>query len=455
MHKAIKTWGVLFSLVLSLNAVAKDSQKGLIVKFKGTVNKSALKSFQVGNKKADFNEALISDFGIYSFNVSTTDKSALSDKAALEVFKNRADVEYVQIDHPVQKRVAPPNDPMFDQQWNLMNKASSADISVMQAWDYSTGGKDKLGNEIVVAVVDGGVDVAHKDLAENIWVNKNEIAGNGKDDDENGYVDDVNGWNAYNATPKLPADNHGTHVSGIVGARSDNKLQVAGINWNVKIMGVAASSATTSVVVKGYGYVIKQKALWLETKGAKGANIVSTNSSFGVDYADCKSGDYPVWNDLYNKMGELGILSAAATANNPVDIDVKGDVPTGCDSPYIIKVTATDNKDNKSSFAAWGLKTIEIGAPGTDVLSLVAANKTAVYSGTSMATPHVAGAVALMHANASEAFAKFHIESPGKAALALKKIMLDSVDPLAALNGKTVSGGRLNVGKASNVISKY
>jgi subtilisin family serine protease len=375
---------------------------------------------------------------------------------ALNVAYRVKGVAYAQPNHYVKLRQQInflrnlPNDPMFGQQWDMIQGSG---ISANSVWATATGGKDKGGHDIVVAVVDAGFDLTHEDLRENIWVNKGEIPNNGKDDDANGFVDDAYGWNAYNNSGNITSDMHGTHVMGTVGARGSNGKGVSGVNWNVRMMAVQGSSGTTATVAKAYSYVIEQKKLWFQTKGQRGANVVSTNSSFGVDNADCKTGEFPIWNDLYEQMGQLGILSAAATANNNVDVDKMGDVPTGCQSEYIISVTNTTKENAKYPQAGYGARSIDLGAPGTNILSTLPGNKYGNLTGTSMATPHVAGAVALIHAGASEAFIQKYYTQPAQAALLIKQAMLVTVDQLPSLKGITVSGGRLNVGKAVQTLN--
>jgi len=392
---------------------------------------------------------LVEDLNIYLVKMES---SVMSAKSSLTYFRSLQDVEWVQLDHVVTNRMTP-NDPDFSKQWNLSSK-NQAQIHAPEAWDITTGGQDINSNDIVVAIVDGGVEVSHKDLQQNIWFNPNETPGNGIDDDENGYVDDMNGWDVFNDKPQLSEDDHATHIAGIIGARANNGYMLSGINWNVKIMSVDRSG-TTSVVVKAYGYVLKNKKLWLESQGKKGANVVATNSSFGVDYGDCQSGSYPAWNDMYNEMGKVGILSAAATANLNIDVDVNGDVPTGCDSPYLIAVTNTTDQDKINSSAAYGKVNVDLGAPGTEVLSTVTKGKSEKYTGTSMATPHVVGAIALMHSGASQEFADFYLQNPSEAAIVIKDTIIKTVDEISDLKNRSVSGGRLNLARAVQQISNY
>ncbi len=401
------------------------------------------------NKLLTVNKVIVPQLDIYLVRLAT----GFSVESALRELEGYPQIKWAQADHIVTERLTP-NDPQFSSQWD-MNQASDADIDAPEAWNITTGGTDQGGDNIVVAIVDGGCQLTHTDLAANIWVNTGEIAGNGIDDDANGYIDDINGWDAYDNNGGIPSNTHGTHVTGTVGARGNNNLMVCGVNWNVKIMEVAASSGTTSIVATGYTYVLTQKQRWLSSGGTQGANVVATNSSFGVDAANCASGSYPIWNDLYNSMGAVGILSAAATANQNWNIDQVGDVPTGCSSPYMISVTNTTSTDQRNSGAAYGATTIDLGAPGTSILSTYPTNTTALLTGTSMASPHVAGAVAFMHAAASADFYNYCTLHPDSGALLIKQMILVNVDPLAALQGITVSGGRLNLYNAANAIHNY
>jgi len=435
---------------LAWGAESKSVPGQIIIRFNEVVSLATAKE-RIQSNGLVFVRELVPSMGMYLAKSPTTrNLKTLVDKLSVQ-----DDIRYAQEDHVVSLREVKPDDLDFSDQWNMKNGGTTADIRATSAWELGKGGKDREGNDLVVAIVDGGVDLNHKDLRVNLWTNLQEIPGNQLDDDGNGYIDDVNGWNAIDSNGMISPDSHGTHVAGIVGAEGNNGLQVSGVNWRVKLMAVQAASNTTSVIAAGYGYVIAQKKLFIESKGAKGANVVSTNSSFGVDLADCKSGSYPVWNDLYEAMGKVGILSAAATANANYNVDTQGDVPTSCGSDYLVTVTNTDSRDKKYSSAAYGFTTVDLAAPGTSILSTTPGDTTGTKTGTSMSTPHVAGAIAFLHSVASSDFQSLVNQDPAKGALALKTVLLSSVDKLQALEGKTVSGGRLNLAAAANAISRF
>src|ERR1041385_1126886 len=309
---------------------------------------------------------------------------------ALKIAKTLPEIQIAQYNHYVAHRSTIPNDAQFGTMWDMDNTGQSggtfdADIDAPEAWDITTGGMTVQGDTIVVAVIDAGFDLAHEDL--NFKKNYAEIPNNNIDDDGNGYIDDFDGWNAYNSTGTIVSDFHGTHVAGIIGARGNNVAGVAGTNWGVKILPVMGSDGTEVQVVEAYAYVYDSRKLYNNTTGAQGEFIVATNSSFGVDQG--QAANYPIWCAMYDSLGMVGILSAGATANQDWDVDVVGDMPTSCSINFLISVTNTDRNDLLYTSAAYGDTSIDIGAPGTQINSAMPGNAYGALTGTSMACPHV------------------------------------------------------------------
>jgi subtilisin family serine protease len=372
----------------------------------------------------------------------------LDQDAVLAQLKQQPQVINAQHNHIIELRGAQetqPDDALFGSQWNMHNTGQNsgtpgADIDALRAWDITTGGVTVLGDTIVVAVIDGGIELAHEDL--NVFVNRQEIPNNGIDDDGNGYIDDYFGWNAYDDSPSQPSSNHATHVAGIIGAKGNNGIGVSGVNWNVKTLSVAGSSSIEATVVAAYSYVYEMRSLYDETNGEKGAFVVAINGSFGVNFG--QPANYPIWEAMIDSLGAIGVLTAGATANLDTDVDENGDIPTAFETPYLISVTNTTKTDALYFIAGYGKNSIDLGAPGTLITSSLLGNTYNVRTGTSMATPHVAGTIALLFSAADLVFMTNYKNNPGDFALLMKQYILDGVDTIPSLKNKTVTGGRLN-----------
>lgn len=371
----------------------------------------------------------------------------------LQKLHQNPNIKYAQYNHHISLRGKIPSDSLFPQQWNLYNDGSlpnsipRADINITEAWETTTGGVTAYGDTIVVAVIDNGFDLQHEDL--DFWKNHHEIPGNNIDDDNNGYVDDYYGWNVFTQNDSIPKRFHGTQVAGILGARGNNVKGICGVNWKVKILPVAGSSETEAEVVAAYSYIYTLRKQYNATK--KGAFIVCTNSSFGVDYGQAK--DFPIWCEMYNALGELGILNVVSTANMNINADTAGDIPSTCTSPYMISVTTSTLQDTKDEKAAFGKNTVDIAAPGINIFTTQPGGY-GTESGTSMAAAHVSGTIGLLYSNPCEKFTDLYLHHPPQTALYVKNILLNSATVLPDFEEKTLSGGRLNAGKAMTELDK-
>jgi subtilisin family serine protease len=344
---------------------------------------------------------------------------------AVRLFQSLPEVEFAEPNYIVRPQVTFPNDTSFGSLYGLHNTGQTggtpdADIDAPEAWDHQTGS-----TSVVVGVIDTG-RFNHTDLAGNIWTNPGEIAGNGLDDDGNGYVDDVNGWNFFGNNNVLFGsdacdDSHGTHVAGTIGARGNNGTGVVGVNWQVSIMslkflGGSGCSGSIADAIEAVNYA-----------AANGAHL--TNNSWG-------GGGFS--QGLQNAIEAAGIPFIAAAGNNGANIEPPSFFyPCSYPSDEVICVASTTHTDARSSFSNFGVTRVDLGAPGSAILSTTPNNTYLSFNGTSMATPHVSGVAALLYAH-----------FPGITTDEVKCRILDNVDPIPALNGITVTGGRLNAFKA-------
>ncbi len=316
-----------------------------------------------------------------------------------------------------------PNDTSFSQQWDMHNTGQSggtvdADIDAPEAWSVTTGS-----SSVVVAVIDTGMDLTHPDLAANLWTNPGEIPGDGIDNDHNGYIDDVHGWN-FVAGNNSPNDDHGhgSHTSGTVGAVGGNALGVTGVCQTVRLMPLkflsASGSGTDSDAMEAVVYAT-----------ANGAFLSSNSWGGGPNDA--------LMLTFIQEANAAGVGFVAAAGNSGVNGDLYPEYPASYVAPNVISVAATDSTDGLAWFSNYGAQSVHLGAPGVQIYSTTKTGGYATMSGTSMATPHVSGAAALLKAaNPALTFAQ------------IKSMLLSQTDAKPSLAGKTKTGGRLNVAKA-------
>jgi thermitase len=320
-----------------------------------------------------------------------------------------------------------PDDPMFAEQWSLANSGqrggrAKADINALLAWDKKGTGSD----EVIVAVLDSGVDYRHPDLASNMWERSDNVAE--YFDDQLGYVNDQYGFDAtdVNGDP-MDENGHGTHCAGIIGADGNNGYGIAGINWRVKIMPLKFMSkggfGSTKDAIEAINYVINRKKA--------GVNVRIISASWGSTQKS------KALEDVIRAAGDAGILFVAASGNASANADRSPHYPASFDLPNVISVAALNRNDELASFSNFGAKRVHIAAPGAEILSTWLNKEFREASGTSMATPEVAGVAALVLASEP----KLTMED-------VRARLLKSVDKLPALSGKVSSGGRINAARA-------
>lgn len=369
----------------------------------------------------------------------------LPQKAAINFIKDDPAVEFVEPNW-IYTHQETSNDTYYNLLWGMYGDTTTPSNAygsqAAEAWAAGCIGSAN----VYVGVIDEGIQYTHPDLQANVWTNGFDVP-DGVDNDGNGYIDDINGWDFYHndntiydgGTVTSSLDRHGTHVTGTIGGIGGNGIGIAGINWNVTYISAKilekGTGGTTANAVKALDYIT-------DLKTRHGLNIVATNNSYGgVGFSQAVL-------DAINRAGDAGILVIAAAGNGGSDSvgDDNDSSPfypssyqctsNGKDYDCVISVAAITSDGSKSSFSNYGAASVDLGAPGSNIASTVNYNKYQYLSGTSMATPHVTGAAAL--------YASRH---PGATAAEIKAAILSSTIPTASLSGKTVTGGRLNVGE--------
>ncbi|HYF62306.1 MAG TPA: S8 family peptidase [Herpetosiphonaceae bacterium] len=342
--------------------------------------------------------------------------------AAIKELASDPNVEYAEPNW-VYTVDATPTDPYFTN-GSLWGMKGGFGSNASAAWAAGNVGSDS----VYIGIIDEGFQTTHPDLNGNTWTNPYDAV-DGRDNDGNGYIDDVNGWDfdgnnnsVYDGGTKGSLDDHGTHVAGTIGGESDG-AGVVGVNWNVTMISgkfLGRRGGTTANAVKAVDY-------FTDLKTRHGLNIVATNNSWG-------GGGYSqALYDAIARANNANILFVAAAGNSGTNNDTTASYPSNYDLPNVIAVAAIDVNGNLASFSQYGKTTVDLGAPGVGINSSTAFNTYSNYNGTSMATPHVTGAVAL-----------YASVKPGASAAAIKSAILSSAVPTTSLSGKTVTGGRLD-----------
>ena len=342
----------------------------------------------------------------------------ISLKNAIAKYKKNSNVIYAEPNYAYIKNSIP-DDTYYNKgyQWGL------SQIDAADAWNISTGS-----HKVIIAVIDSGIDLNHADLKANIWVNKGEKPGNGIDDDHNGYIDDVYGWNFIKNNNNIADDDgHGTHVAGIIAAVGNNSQGIAGVMWDATIMPLKFLNAT------GGGYVDDAvSAIRYATK--MGANIISCSWG-GNEYSQALK-------DAIDASSAL-VVCAAGNGNSGTNDDTSPIYPACFTSKNIISVAATDENDELTSFSDYGVNSVDVAAPGSDILSTLPGSRYGYMQGTSMAVPYVTGLAGLIKSL-----------RPDLTAIQIKYTILDNVDYISSLAGKILTGGRINAFKAlTNIIT--
>ena len=410
--------------ILPYNLHLKHKKNQLILKYKkGFKSESLSVLSQLGAKiehKFSSNGALLLSFPPF------LNKSL---REIADLLKTQGFVEYIEANTIIQALDFIPDDPKFSKTWGLSNDGSSggsvgADIDALKAWEISTGSKD-----ILLAVIDTGLDYNHPDLQDNIWTNPGESGldaegrdkrSNGLDDDHNNFIDDWHGWDFVNNDNDPMDDNrHGTHCAGTIGAVGNNGLGVAGVNWQVSLMGLkflsGSGSGSLADAVKAINYATQM--------GVK----LTSNSWGGGGFSETMKA-------AILRANEAGVLFVAAAGNSSINNDDSPHYPSNYQVENVISVAATDHKDLIAGFSNRGFMSVHLAAPGVRIFSTVPGGGYENLSGTSMATPHVAGAIALIYS-----------QYPEMNHLKLKQRLLATVDRLVSLKTQVATGGRLNV----------
>ncbi|MFC1617298.1 S8 family peptidase [Candidatus Margulisiibacteriota bacterium] len=417
------------NFVMQIQAANQSSRKIVTIKGKKYVEGEILIKFKANTKlksktnamakvKADKLQRITSKKN-KKLQIEIWKLKNISIEDAIKELKKDPNIEYAEPNRVIKLSNVPNDLSLVGSQWALYHPTNpDRDINAPEAWDIATG------NNVVIAVIDTGIDYNHEDLANNIWINTGEIPDNGIDDDNNGYIDDIRGYD-FGDMDNDPLDEHyhGTHVSGIIAAEGNNGIGITGVNWKARIMPLKVALLGTD---EAYVSSVCEAIIYAADNGAK-----ISNNSYGDDFYS--SAIY----DAINYAKTQGHLFIAAAGNAALDIDTSPVYPAGYDLANIITVAAVDVTNLLTSFSNYGYNSVDIAAPGMVILSTIPDNSYDYLNGTSQAAPLVAGVAALLLA-----------KKPSLSYREIKTLLLDSVEKLDALAGKIKSEGRLDAHQA-------
>jgi thermitase len=414
-----------------IDETRENSEPELLVKFRPGVSGDAINKITAG-----LNDRVEDEIESVSGLAAIDDLDNLEAESIAAEYRALPEVEYAEPNYEISLnhdgggfKHLHPNDARFSEQWALDNDGRNggkegADLGALRAWVATTGDDD-----VIVAVLDSGVDYTHSDLQNNIWVRPDNIKQ--YEDRELGSIEDVHGYNAIeNTGDPMDQNGHGTHCAGIIGAEGGNEIGISGVNWKVKIMPLkfmnAGGFGTAKNAIEAINYVIDRKRA--------GVNVRVINASWGTRLRS------RALEDVIRKAQEAGILFVAASGNDSANTDQMPQYPAGYDLGNLISVAALNRRDELAPFSNYGAKSVHIAAPGANILSTWLGNEYEEHSGTSMATPMVSGVAALVLS-----------KQPHLSVEELRSTLLKSVDPIPHLNGKVSTGGRISAAKALGV----
>lgn len=415
-HGRFFSWLIVFAIILGVSGVsfANSNVEAVpgeyVVKLRGNVGMFSAASM------ANMVDGEIKSYLTKDAKTVVIRKSMLiQSHVALSELKKNPMIEIAEPNY-IYRPVLVPNDARFDDLWGMVNnqKVGGADIDADLAWDITTGSSD-----IVVAVIDSGVDYGHEDLKNNMWVNEAEKNGQpGVDDDGNGFIDDIYGYDfANNDGDPMDDNDHGSHCAGTIGGEGDNGIGVTGVNWQVRIMALkfltASGGGTLEAAIKSIDYAVQM-----------GANVLS-NSWGGGGYSENLK-------QAIQRAEQAGVLFVAAAGNEARNNDSTASYPANYEVDNVISVAAIDNNGQLANFSNYGKSKVHIAAPGVDILSSIPGGYEE-FSGTSMATPHVSGVAALLLAH-----------EPNLSYKEVKERLLATAVPLNSLKNKVSTGAVVN-----------